>query len=194
MPVGLQAQQRDRLALLEHRQHALLVVVALFLAGVLVGGLEASEEGDGARRRELHVTTIGGRGADADRGGGDARIRHLRGDRALPDHVVERELIGAQLALDVGGQPEAVTCGSNRLVCLLRVLHLAVVASRGVRHVVSAEELTGLGAGRIDGLLRQRRRVGTHVGDVATLVKPLRHAHRALGIPAESPRGLLLES
>ena len=194
MPIGLQAQERDRLALLEHRQHALLVVVAVLLAGVLVGGLESGEERDGARGRELHVATIRCRRTDAHRGGGDARISHLRGDRALPDHVVERELVSAQLTLDVGRQPEAVTGRADRLVRLLRVLDLAVIAARSVGHVVGAEELAGLGAGRIDGLLRQCRGVGTHIGDVATLVETLRDAHRALGIPTEASRGLLLES
>ena len=40
--------------------------------------------------------------------------------------------------------------------------------------------------------LRQRRRVGTHIGDVPALVQPLRDLHRAGGAEAELARGFLL--
>ena len=76
---------------------------------------------------------------------------------------------------------------------LLRVLHLALVAPRGVRHVLGAVQLPGLAAGRADRLLRQVHRVGAHVGDVAVLVQRLRHAHRALAAPAQAVGRLLLE-
>ena len=56
-----------------------------------------------------------------------------------------------------------------------------------------AVELRGLGTSGGHRGLRERRGVGAHVGDVAALVEALRDAHRALRIPAESPRGLLLE-
>ena len=76
---------------------------------------------------------------------------------------------------------------------LLRVLHLAGIGARGVRHVVRAVQLGGLLAGRADRGLGQRHRVGAHIGDVAVLVQPLRDRHRVLGREAQLARGLLLQ-
>ncbi len=76
---------------------------------------------------------------------------------------------------------------------LLRVLHLAGVGARGVRDVAGAVELRRLLAGRADRGLRQRHRVGAHIGDVAVLVQPLRDGHRVLGGEAELARRLLLQ-
>ena len=75
----------------------------------------------------------------------------------------------------------------------LGVLHLAGVLARRRVDVLLAVELAGLGAGRVDRRLRQRRRVGTHVGDVAVLVEPLGDAHRALGGKPQLAAGLLLQ-
>ena len=76
---------------------------------------------------------------------------------------------------------------------LLRVLHLAGVGARRGRHVARAVQLGGLLAGRADRGLGQRHRVGTHIGDVAVLVQPLRDRHRVLGREAQLARGLLLQ-
>ena len=59
-----------------------------------------------------------------------ARVGHLRGDRPLPDQVVERGLVALELAPHLVGRAEAVAGGPDRLVRLLRVLDLAVVAAR----------------------------------------------------------------
>ena len=75
----------------------------------------------------------------------------------------------------------------------LSVLHLAVIPTRSVGHVIVAVELGSLGTSRGHGCLGQCRGVGTHVGDVAALVETLGDPHGALGIPAEAPRGLLLQ-
>ena len=76
---------------------------------------------------------------------------------------------------------------------LLGVLDLAVVDAGFGRHVRVAVELAGLRAGRRQRRLRQRRRVGTHVGDEAVLVEPLRGAHHLLRRPAELAAGFLLQ-
>ena len=76
---------------------------------------------------------------------------------------------------------------------LLRALGLALVAARLGRDVGVAVQLAGLLPGRVDRLLRQVRRVGTHVGDVAVLVQPLRHAHRLRRGPAELAAGVHLQ-
>ena len=62
-----------------------------------------------------------------------------------------------------------------------------------VGHVGGAVQLGGLLAGRVDRGLGQRDRVGTHIGDVAVLVQPLRHGHRVLGREAQLAGGLLLQ-
>ncbi len=76
---------------------------------------------------------------------------------------------------------------------LLRVLALARVAARLLRDRLRAVQRGGLLAGRGDGLLRQGRRVRSHVGDVAVLVERLGHAHGLARGEPELARGLLLQ-
>ena len=76
---------------------------------------------------------------------------------------------------------------------LLRVLDLALVAARDVGHVLRAVDLAGLRPRGVQRRLRQRRRVGAHVGDVAVLVQPLRDAHRGLRREPQLAAGLLLQ-
>ena len=76
---------------------------------------------------------------------------------------------------------------------LLRVLDLGRVDAGAGRHLVSAVEGRGLGAGGIDGLRAQVHRVGTHVGDEAALVELLGHAHRGVGAEVQLAAGLLLQ-
>ena len=61
---------------------------------------------------------------------------------------------------------------------LLGVLDLRLVGARRVGEVLRAEQLTDLRPRGGDRRLRQRDRVGPHVGDEAVLVEPLRHRHR----------------
>ncbi len=62
-----------------------------------------------------------------------------------------------------------------------------------VGEVLRAVQLADLAARRTDRRARQGRGVGTHVGDEAVLVEPLRHRHRGRGAHAELPARLLLE-
>ena len=118
-------------------------------------------------------------------------VLHLRGDRAHPDQLVEPELVTGQAGL--GGRAERVAGGPDRLVRLLRVLHLRGVGARRVGDVLRAVQVACLAPRRRDRRLRQRRGVGAHVGDVAVLVEPLRHRHRRGGAEAELAAGLLLQ-
>ena len=120
-------------------------------------------------------------------------VVHLGGHRALPDELVEAQVVPRQLPCRLLGCAEGLARGPDRLMGLLRVLHLALVAPRRVRHVGGAVHLAGLGTGRRQRLVRQRRRVGAHVGDEALLVEALGHLHRALGAEAELAPGLLLQ-
>ncbi len=97
------------------------------------------------------------------------------------------------LALHLVGCAETVARRADRLVRLLRVLHLPVVRARLLGHRVCAVELAGLVARRGHRRLGQRGRVGAHVGDVAVLVKALGDAHRVLRREPKLAARLLLE-
>ena len=120
-------------------------------------------------------------------------VGHLRGDGALPDQLVERELLAAQLPGHLRRRAEPVTGGADRLVRLLGVLDLLLVAARRVRHVLRAVQVAGLATGGGQRRLGQRRAVRTHVGDVAVLVQPLGDPHRVLAGQAQLAAGLLLQ-
>src|SRR5262249_31439225 len=131
---------------------------------------------------------------DLDRDGLTGRVLHLAGDRALPDQVIEPQLVAPEAARGyLLRGAETVTRRADRLVRLLGILHLARVGARRIRHVLAAVKLPGLLARRVDRRLRQLDRVGTHIGDVAVLVQPLRDAHRVLRGEAELGRGVLLQ-
>ncbi len=180
VPVGGQILGVDTLPLGQVRQPALGVVglTACLLVEALDVGLEETGERDGAAAGAEHdlLARAGGSG-DPQRQRGAAGVGHLRGDGALPDQFVEPELVGVELRVQLAGGLEHVTGGADGLVGLLRVLDLAGVLARRRVHVLLAVELAGLVARGVDGRLRQRGRVGTHVGDVAVLVQPLRDAH-----------------
>ena len=76
---------------------------------------------------------------------------------------------------------------------LLRVLHLALVAARHVGHVLRPVDVPGLRPRGVQPRLRQRRRVGPHIGDVAVLVQPLRDPHGGLRGHPQLAAGLLLQ-
>ena len=148
------------------------------LVGVLDVGAQEAGEGDRPAAGGEHDGLVGHRrAADADRHGRADRVGHLRGERALPDQLVEPELVGGQLVRDLAGRAERVAGRADRLVRLLRVLHLARVDARLGRDVRVAVQLARLRAGRAERRRRQVRRVGTHIGDEAVLVQPLRDAH-----------------
>ena len=196
VPVGGQTLGVDALALRQVRQSTLGVVG--LTAGLLIEALHVRLEEAGERDRaaagvEHDLLASTSRAGDAQTQRRPACVGHLRGHGALPDQLVEPELVGVQGGVQLARRREHVTGGPDRLVRLLRVLHLAGVLAWRRMHVLLAVELLGLSAGRVDGRLRQRGRVGTHVGDVAVLVQPLRDAHRALGGEPQLAPGLLLQ-
>ena len=191
----LDAGGLDRLSLL-HRWQPALAVVAL---GLLVVGFldvrtqEAGERDDLAARAELG-DLFGGAGAhDPHADGVSRRVAHLRGDRALPDQLIETELVAAQLAAHLTRRAETIAGGADRLVRLLRVLHLALVTTRRIRDVLGAVQLAGLLTCCSQRGLRQRRRVRPHVGDVAVLVQPLGETHGDLRREPQLAAAFLLQ-
>ena len=128
---------------------------------------------------------LGHLGRQADLRARPGGVVHLGGHRALPDQLVQAELVARQLATGLLGRAERLAGRADGLVGLLRVLDLALVAAGRVGDVGVAVHLAGLGAGRRQRLVRQRRRVGAHVGDEALLVEALGHLHGPLGAEAE---------
>ncbi len=121
------------------------------------------------------------------------RVFHLAGDRALPDQLVNLGFVLAEDLLDLVHRRDRLACRADRLVGLLGVGGLALVEARLVGQELRAVEVGYRGARQVDGLGRQRHRVGTHVGDETVLVEALGGAHRALGVKAELAVAFLLE-
>ena len=192
--LGLELERPELVADGEMRKPAFLVPLGrrLVVGRFLVRGEKAAEGDRGSRRPELDVRSVLCR-TEPKRERDPARVVHLRGDRPLPDELVERELVAAQLARDLPRRAKAVACRANRLVRLLRVLDLALVAARSLGDVLGAVQLGCLAARGPERRLRERGRVGAHVRDVAVVVEPLGDPHRGLGAEAELSARLLLQ-
>ncbi len=167
---------------------------------VLIGADEAFEADDGACGAQLRLLTTVLR-HDLGRRALDLGGRHLAGDGALPDQVIEPCLITIEKALHVLGMAHEAG-GADRLVSFLRVLRLGGISTRLLRHVARAEGLRDRRAGSIDGFRRHLHAVGSHVSDetdrlaadVHALVQALRDLHRAGRAEAELGGGRLLEA
>ena len=133
----------------------LLVVPALLVHGGEAGELQLRPAGPEG--------VAGGLGLD-----GDAVVHsggHLTGQETAPDQLVEPELLGGQVLLDVLGHQVHVG-GPDGLVGVLGVaLGLIVPGLGGIILLAVAALNKALGGG--DGLLGQPQGVGTHVGDEA---------------------------
>ncbi len=178
MAAGRQRLRVEQIALTQRRQSLLGVLVARILVGPLdVRPLIPREGDDRATRRELDVTPRGTRGAEANGHGLTHRVVHLRCNCALPDHLVHAGLGRADLGCHGLGIAETVAGGTNRLVGLLGVLHLLRIQTRRVGQVLVAEALGDQRTGSRECRVGQGGAVGSHVGDVATLVEALGSAH-----------------
>ncbi len=187
--VFLRLEHGERLLIFERAPIALLVCLA-------IEGEEALELDDapGRAKEILAEVEVDGRGVE------DSR-RHLGSHEALPDELVELELIGREVALDVL-RPARWVGGSHRLVRVLgvRLTGLSVQASRRSEEILAEERLQVV-ARLTRSAFRDARGVGTHVrdepdgalgADVDALVEHLRDAHRALGTEADLLGGFLL--
>src|SRR5690606_22754769 len=120
--LGLEFGERERLPFLERRQLGARFVgtrVARLVAALLVGGLVAAEGDDRSGCGELGVRALASVGRDRDGRGRPLGVGHLGGDGALPDEVVELELVAAKLRAELGGRAEGVAGWADRLVRLL---------------------------------------------------------------------------
>ncbi len=193
MARGRQLDQRQAIVLGERRQALLLGVVALPVVALHVDPLESGKRDDRPADGELRIATGRRPGTQAKRHRFADGVRHLRGDGALPDQLIEPGFGSAELAGQPLGGPEGVTGGTDGLVRLLGRLRLGHVAARHVRDVVGAVAVGDLGTSSSEGRVRQRGAVGSHVSDVAALVEPLCRSHGLGRRHAQLPPGLLLE-
>ena len=94
-----------------------------------------------------------------------ARVRHLAGDEAAPDELVQAVLLLGQIILDAL-RVEPDIAGTDSLVRILRALLLAEMA-RGTGIILRAITLADQLARGGQRLLGKAQRVGTHIGDQA---------------------------
>ena len=174
---------RRRIAVAQARQAARFLVLAVVLP-FLVQREEAGEEHDLAGRAQ-HVATRAVR--HLDRGALHACRRHLAGERALPNEVVQARVIAATDAIlaEIGR--------ADRLVRFLRVLRLGLILARRIGDVATVVTLGDRLARGRNGAAVHLHAVGAHVGDRAILIQALRDAHRMVGREAELARRLLLQ-
>ncbi len=198
--VGGGLGQRRGITLGDVRQGLLRVVlfrvVTPLVTALLVGQAEARGGDDRARGRGQHVVALTvdlDAGEHADRRRVAEGVSHLRGNRALPNQVVQGQLLLRQGTGHLARRAEVVAGGTDRLVRLLCTLRGGAVQARRLGHGLGPVELGGLLAGGVDRLAGQRRGVGTHVGDVTGLVQGLGGAHRRGRRSSAAARGLLLE-
>ncbi len=149
---------------------------------------EAVEHNGAATGAERRVVD-----ADLDHRLLELRVLHLARDRAAPDHLVKAGLVRAQAVLGVLGRGEPIAGRSDRLVGLLGILVAGRIEARLLGHVVGTASLFDPGPRGTERLLRQRRRIGTHVGDETLLVQRLGDPHRARGGEPKAPVGVLLQ-
>ena len=100
MSARLRAQHVQRNPHREFGQPALLVrskcaCSRVIVTALLIGREEAPERDDRAAGGELDHATVSQSATQLDRGGRAAGVGHLRGDGALPDQLVHRELLAA---------------------------------------------------------------------------------------------------
>ena len=186
---------RQRITLRQLRQPNLLALLLSFLAlTFLVSSKETRERDDRTRRRELSHATIRGLTLNLDRGRRTLRISHLRSHSALPDQLIQTELIRAQNIFDLRRGAERIPRRADRLVSLLRGSILRRIHARLRSHMIRAIQLGDLAASSVDRLTRKAHRVGTHIGDETVLIQTLRNLHRDPRRETQLTRSILLQS
>ena len=174
-----------------------LVVVALVVLAFVVEREEAVELHDRAGGAKLDGLVAAG---DVDRHLVQHGAFHLAGDGALPDQLVEAELVLVQIGGDVLRRPEQVG-RTHGFVRFLGVLGLGRVDTGARRDVVGAVLGLDQAAGLADRLGRELHAIGTHVGDEAdrlaadvdAFVQALGDAHGGGGAEAQLARCFLLQ-
>ena len=102
-------------------------------------GFEESGKSDGASGcGEFTFLASTSNTINGDFHGRSPRVSHLRGHSALPNQLVELEFFRIKLAVQLPRGGKGLTCRTDRLVGLLRVLHLARVLPGGISNIFRA--------------------------------------------------------
>ena len=125
---------------------------------------------------------------------------HAAGDRALPNQLVETQLIGIEDMCEFARSAEEIG-GPDRLMRFLSVLRLRLEHPRRRRNVGVAEILRDQRPRTGDRLAAQGNAVRSHVGDetdgfaadVGAFIEPLRQLHRPACAEAELSARFLLQ-
>ena len=199
MALRLGLVNHHRLALAHIGQHRLGVVGFGAVVLALHVGREEAREQDGAPRGRHRDALCGGAARPVGLGR-EAHLHrlapcviHLTGHGATPDQFVQAKLVASQLIAHLIGRPKAVACGADGLVRLLRVLDLLLVGARLLWQVGRPVALRDFAACCLERRLRQRGRVGTHVGDETVFVQSLGHRHGLRRTEAQLAPRLLLQ-
>ena len=140
VPLRLGRDAPEPLALVQGRQDPLLVLeLRVGVVGALDVGAEEAREGDHlARDGEARRPLLAGVRLEARVRAHARRVAHLRGDRALPDQIVEAQPVVVELAAQALRRAEDLAGRADRLVRLLRTARAGAVAARLRRDIVVA--------------------------------------------------------
>ena len=200
MLLRVKRRQPHRIAHLHGRQHVVAVVLDGVVASFLVDGDVARlDQGGAVGAQQVARRSVAAR-EHVDRHGVEHCVRHLAGDRALPDERVEFELVGVEEPLDVR-RHDGRRSRAHGFVRFLGVLRLGAVDAHLFGDRLLAVQALDGGANLGDRLGSQRHRIGAHVGnkadaafaDVDAFVQLLRRAHGALRGKTQLARGFLLQ-
>ena len=174
------------LSLHDLRQAALVAI--LVIAALVVDFQEAIKQHDLPIGAQADLT-IGRQ--DIHHGPLHPRRRHLAGNRALPDQIIEPLLIHLR-------QPQLFGCcghlgRADALMGFLRVLGLVFVHAGRVGDITCTEPRADLVACGHHRFGRHINPVGAHIGDQPGLVEPLCCRHAGLRTHAIFAAGLLLQ-
>ena len=190
---GFEGLDRHRVALGHVRQNLVGTVVLTLLDALGVRSQETLEQDGATGRRKDRFASVGQRTGELHRHGLSTGVGHLRGDGALPDHLVDTSLGGIHPGTHLVDRTEGVARRPDRLVSFLGVANLLGVGAWTGGQVVLAPAPFDLGASCLERGVRQRRAVGSHVGDVAVLIETLRSTHGLGRGQPELATGLLLQ-
>ena len=194
MPLGGDLPHAEDVPLGHRRQLTLLVVVGVRLGALLdVRQTETGVGDHGAAGTELGVASRRKRSPHTNAHRLTGGVDHLGRNGSLPHQPVHRGHVGVHESFHLVGVTELLPGGPDRLMGLLGVLDLLGVHPRFRGKVLRAVAGHDLVARRGEGGCRQRRRVGSHVGDEALLVQRLCGPHGPLGAVAEFRTGFLLQ-
>jgi len=125
----------------------LVCLVGPFVAVLDVYTHETVKVDDGAAGGEPDLATVGGGGLEKNPDPLPNGVLHLRRQGPLPDQLVQPGGIAIEFAGHFTGDPKRLPCGTDRLMCLLRVARLRGIEPRLGRQILGSVYVRDLGAG-----------------------------------------------